>query len=589
MSGKRYLLLLASLVLAIPVFAEPPVVADAQPAAPEPQAAPAEVAPAPVPGTDIPDAPLTPEQIQLLNQKIDVGRIDINRLRQFVESAPEEEALRLSLQECIRIALEQNPDLQVIRLEQLKSDADIMTAHGEFDPVWQSSAMYLRATQETSSEYRTFGAMATVDVWRTTMNTAVQGKLRWGTLYSAGFDLNKEETTYSNFIEEWSGGLTLTLSQPLLKGRGSSLNLTRIRMAENSRQTNELQLRLAMMNTVAEIVKAYWDLVGAIENVGVREQALADAERLLDISQKRLNIGTAAAIEVLQAKAGVATRQSEVIAARSQVRDAEDLLKQVLNLREGDIFMDKRVVPTDRPSAPAINLEELQAMDEQLEAKIDQALKTRPEILSAQIEIQTAEIDRKRAANDMQPSLDVAGSVFQGARNHYMTGVFEGVRDRNDNNYTVSVKGSVPIGNRAARGAYQRAKLTVRQAEQRLEKTKQEVMLRVRLAMRSLGTSQVLIESNQQARTLQETNVAAEEKRLRLGVSTSYRVLQVQQDLTLALTQELQARIAYEKALVELRLAEGDLLEALGIEFVSPEPEKPISYLRSLLPCTPNE
>ncbi|HNR37014.1 MAG TPA: hypothetical protein PKO36_17700, partial [Candidatus Hydrogenedentes bacterium] len=93
--------------------------------------------------------------------------------------------------------------------------------------------------------------------------------------------------------------------------------------------------------------------------------------------------------------------------------------------------------------------------------------------------------------------------------------------------------------------------------------------------------------SNRQAKQLQEANVIAEEKRLRLGVSTSYRVLQVQQDLTLAQTQELQARIAYEKALVELRLSEGTLLESLGIDFCPPEPEAPVTFGRSIRPPVP--
>jgi outer membrane protein TolC len=589
MAGKRYLgLALALFVAVLPMGAQTPAVSDAAPVVETPRPT-EDVAPYTNGKIGSENAPLTPEQIEMLQQRIDVGTIDINRLREIVAGISAGEPLRLSLEECIRITVEQNPDLQVVRLEELKSDADIFTAKGEFDPALISKELYLRATQETSPEYRSFGAMASVDVWRTTSSNGVQGKLRTGTLYSATLDLNKEETTFNDFIEEWSGGLTLTLSQPLLKGRGVSVNTTRINIAKNARQKSELQLRLSVMNTVAQVVKSYWDLVGTIENVSVREQALANAERLLDISQKRLNIGTAAAIEVLQAKAGVATRQSELIAARSQVSDAEDALKQVMNLREGDIFSARHIVPTDRPSAPQLDIEALKQIEATLENSINEALAARPEILTAQIDIKSAELERKRAANDMLPQVDVAGTLAQGARNHYMTGVFEGIRDRNDNSYTVGFNGSVPIGNRAARGAYQRASLTVRQAEQQLEKTKQQVMLSVRMALRAMETSQILIESNQQARKLQETNVAAEEKRLRLGVSTSYQVLQVQQDLSLAQTQEVQSQIGYQKAMVDLRLAEGDLLDALGVEFAPPEPEKPIGYFRSLYPKTPAE
>jgi len=530
------------------------------------------------------DRPLTEEQRQMLQQKIDVGTIDVERLRELVDGPAAAERLRLTLQECIELALLQNPDIQVTQLERFKSDADLMTAKGEFDPLLAGQAQYLRATQQASAEYRLFGNITSVEAYRTTSSVDVGGKLHTGTIYDVRVDLNKEETTYNQFIEEWNGGLTVTLRQPVLRGRGFAYNRSRIVVARRIGEVNQYQLQLAVMNLVAQVVKAYWDLVGAIENVTVREESLANAERLLDISRRQLDLGTAAAIEVLQAKAGVAGRQSDLIAARAQVADAEDVLKQLLNMRDGAYFSGKRIVPVNRPSLTEFNLEDVKNLEGEIEQSINVALETRPEMLSAALEIQNARTERQRTANDLLPSLDVSGSVFQGARNHYMTGVFTGIRTRSDNFYTIGVEGSIPLGNRAARGQFQRADLTLKQSELRLESVKQETMMRVRMAMRALQTSQILVESNRQTRKLQETNVAAEEKRLRLGVTTSYRVLQVQEDLTLAQTQEVQARIAFEKALVDLRLAEGRLLEELGVELEPTESPRPVNFFRSVIP-----
>jgi outer membrane protein TolC len=206
---------------------------------------------------------------------------------------------------------------------------------------------------------------------------------------------------------------------------------------------------------------------------------------------------------------------------------------------------------------------------------------------SSQLEIETAKIDRSHAANAMLPQLDLTSSAFQGKRGPMVDDVFEGVISRNDNIYSFGVKGNVALGNRAARGAFDRADLTAKQAEVKLERTKQELMLRARLALRAVNTSQILIESNRQLSQMQETNVAAEEKRLRLGVSTSYRVLQMQTDLLAAQTQEVQARIGFEKALVDLRLAEGTLLDGLGIEVETPQFKPAVSFLRSVLPFEP--
>lgn len=532
--------------------------------------------------------PLTDDQVRLLNQEIDVSRIDLGRLRELAETGPQHERMRLSLEECIGIALQSNPDLQVVAFEPEKSAADILASKGEFDPMASGMFTYMESSQQASAEYRLFGGISSIEMYRANWQFGLAGKLQWGTMYNVQFDLDKSESTYNRFIEEYNGGLTLTITQPLLRGRGTKANLARIKIAKLARDMSDLAVQQAVMETVAQVIKSYWDLVGAYESLRVQEEALANAERLLEISQKRFDIGTAAAIEVLQAKAGVATRQSEFISARSRIMDAEDLLKQMLNMRDEGLFSSKRIVPTDRPSAPEIDIEEFKVIDEKLEESIQLALERRPELQSAEIEIQSAEIERGRASNDLLPKVDVTGGVYQGARDHYLREIFYGVRDRSDNFYTYGVQGSLPIGNRAARGQYTRANLSARQAESRLEKTKQEVMLKVRMAMRALKTSQILIESNQEARKLQETNVAAEEKRLQLGVSTSYRVLQIQQDLTLAQTQEVSSRIAYEKALVDLRLAEGSILDQLGVEFTAPEQKPPVTFVRSVWPKDPH-
>ncbi|MBI4559437.1 MAG: TolC family protein [Candidatus Hydrogenedentes bacterium] len=519
------------------------------------------------------EGPLTPAPEELLQQKIDLNRIDLDVLYRALEEAPREKT-ELGLQECVRRALEANQDILVLAYEPLKSDGDVMSAKGEFDPLLRGSTSYTRSTQAASSQVVAFGGISAIETWQSAHQAALGGKLHWGTEYLVSMDLSREENTFNRFVEEWSGGLTLSLTQPLLRGRGQAVNLTRIRVAKNSRRLAEDQLQVLVLNTVAQVVKSYWDLVGAVENVRVRQQALANAERLVQINEKRLEIGTAAAIDVLQAKAGLATRQSELIAARSQVQDAEDVLKKLLDMRENELISPKSIVPTDRPSLAEVPLDEAQS--------VAKALELRPEIRSGELEIETAQLQRRQAGNQLLPQLDLSGSVLQGGRDHKLREVFYGVRERRDNAYTITLQGSVPIGNRAGRGAYERAAVTAHQAEQRLEKTKQDIVSNIRLALRGVKTSRILVESNRQISALQEVNLAAEEKRLQLGVTTSYQVLQVQEDLIVAQVQEVQAKIASEKALTDLQLAEGSIFETLGIEFQTPEPAKPVTFYRSI-------
>lgn len=415
------------------------------------------------------------------------------------------------------------------------------------------------------------------DTWRS--ETSLSGKVPWGTQYELKMEVSDEESTFNNFVSEYSGGMTLTLTQPLLRGRGPRANLARIRIAKNNRLVAENQLMTQVMNTVSEVVKAYWDLVGAHQQLDVRQKSLANAERLLEINERRLEIGTGAALEVVQAKASVAQRQGDVISARSQVVAAEDRLKLLLNMRDEESFSPARLVPTDRPFATELDLDETES--------VNRAIEHRPEMDSAELEIDSAEIERLRAANDMLPQLDVSGSVFQGARGAKASDVFQGVTERDDNSWSLSLNGSVPIPNRSGRGAYSKAHVSERQAEERLQKTIADLTLNVRSAIRSVGTTRILVESSQQARALQETNVAAEEKRLKLGVTTSFEVLRIQEDLANAEAQEVQALIDFEKAKVDLELSEGVILESLGVEYEVPEPEKTVGFWRSIVPPAP--
>lgn len=523
------------------------------------------------------------EKQEKLRLMINLELIDLDRLRQAVDQSVPRETVALSLADTVRIALEQNQDIEVVLYEPMKASGDVLSARGEFDPTLSATTTYLQAAQSVSSDVRTFGGISAIKNYRTTGQTAVSGKLITGTQYQVAFNVNKEETTFNDFIEEWEGHVTLSLTQPLLRGFGIGVNRTRILAARNSQAASLEQVRRTVMTTVSDVIRAYWDLVGAIETLRVREESLQNAERLLQINERRFEIGSAAAIEVLQSKAGVATRQSDLIAARSMVSDREDVLKRLLFLRDGEGFANFRINPVDRPSVAGAEEAIVAEFESAVDESLRRAMENRPELAMARLDIDTAGLQRRRARNDMLPQVDVGGSASSGGRDHYVSRMLTGVRDRDDYTYSVTIQGSMPIGNRAARGAYHRTEMELRQAEQRYQQRVQEIELDVRLAARNAVTNKILVESNRQTRVLQEANVIAEERRLQLGVTTSYRVLQVQEDLTAAQTQEVQALVNYQKALTDVLLAEGTILDVYDVEIEVPE-SAPIGYFESLWP-----
>lgn len=511
-------------------------------------------------------------------EQANIELLNVDQLRALYERQSESQILRLSLADCIALAVKQNNDILIAEFEPLISDADIYTAKGEFDPVWQTDMQYLNAQQSLNQQAVAFGGIDSVRQYQTTINSTVGGKLHTGTQYALVFALSKEENTFGGFIEEFNTSLSLQLTQPLLRGAGIKYNKFRIRAARNLRESNTWQLRLSVMNTAAQVIKAYWDVVGATEAVKVADAAMENAKRLLNINETRREIGTAADLEVLQAKAGVSTRQSDLVTAIARAADAGDLLKQVLDLRDGAVLSKARIIPLDRPANEEITLATPEAFDAQMDASVNEALENRPEIKMAALAIDSAEMDADRSRRDLLPQVDLTGSISQGGRNHYLSDSLYATRRGDDSAFTYGIQAGIPLGNRAARGQHQRAELRAKQAEQQLEKARTGVMMSVHLAVRNAESNRVLVKTNAQAVQLQEANVAAEEERLRLGVTTSWQVLQIQEALTAARTQQLQSRIAYEKALVDLQLAKGTLLGDIGIEYVAPDPEEPVGY-----------
>jgi outer membrane protein TolC len=520
-----------------------------------------------------------------LKDAISADLIDLSELRVTLDKMPESEMLRLSLNDAVRVAIDNNPDILIAELEPDKAAAETYAAHGEFDPIFQHTLSYTRATLSLNQQLRNFAGMfmpSSIDSRSVSNETALAGKLTTGTQYALQFQLDFDKNTYGGKVGEYGATLGLMLTQPVLRGFGKDINKVRIRAGQNMKELSEAQLKLVILNKTADTIKAYWDLVGATEAVRVYEGALRNAERLFEISETRRDIGTAADIDVLQAKAGVAMRQSELIQAFARISDAGDVLKLLLNMEENDRFSSITILPLDRPDPGSNTLFNTDAFDDSLAFSVEKALELRPETTMTDLEIANALLEEERARNDMLPQIDFVALYARGGRNTLLGRTLAGIRDNQDYTYNVGIQASIPINNRAGRGAHQRARIGVRQAEERRKQALMALMMRVHVAARGVLTSKTLVESNHQTTLLQETNVMAEEKRLKIGISNSYQVLKVQEDLTAAQVAELQASISYEKALVELQLAEGSLLENLGVEWSSDPSIEPVSWIESV-------
>jgi outer membrane protein TolC len=426
-----------------------------------------------------------------------------------------------------------------------------------------------------------------------TANFSYLQGFQWGTNLSLGFNNSRITTNspFNTFSPTLNSNFRFQLTQRLLQGLGFTPNTRFIRIAKNDREISDIAFRLQTITTVAQIENMYWDLVFAYENVRVAEESLAFAQKTLSDTQKQVQIGTLAPIEVVRAQSTVATDQQRVTVARTNLELQQLLMKNALSRTLVDPKLaDAEVVPTSTMQLPG---QEPVIPTQDL---VNEALSHRAELAEARINISNQTISNKAIRNALLPSLDLfayyGGSGIGGAQNPSATcgtpprpfcnpaGTFPSTSyaatlaslvDSTAPDKGFGATLTIPIRNRAAQANQVRSDLELRQGQMRLQQIENLVRIEVRNAQFAVQQNRASVASAQAAVELAKQSLDAEQKKYSLGASTSTLVLQNQTSLAQAQSTLVSAMAAYEKARVELDRATGLLLEHAGIMFADAE------------------
>jgi len=413
-----------------------------------------------------------------------------------------------------------------------------------------------------------------------------KGFLSGGAL-SASFENSRQSLNHLRYdVAPFStSSFGVSFTQPLLRGFGRALNSRFIRIAKNTSGQSDLVFQQQAISTVAAVIRLYWDLVGLNEDVKVRREALQRAEKLLSDNQEQVDAGTRAPIEVVRAQAEVARSRRDLIAAESLVRQQEIILKDYLSRKtvSDPLLVGVRIIPTD-PLRVDRN-ERVPAAG----AMAENALKNRPDIDQARIQIESSHLALRGSKDALRPSLDLVASArnnglagdanpltLPGAAAHnpdpmliggYGTALAQLFR-RNYPDYGIGLQLTIPLKNRAAEADYARDSLALRQQELRLLQLSKQVHVEIQNALIALDQARATLEATEREREFQEQALAAEEEKLAVGASTTFLVVQYQRDLAQALSAEVTARAGYVKARVALHRAAGTLLDTYGVSVV---------------------
>jgi len=466
------------------------------------------------------------------------------------------------------------------------------TAIPNLDPALFTQVNFSHRTSPQTNSFTT-GTNALI-LRNNVANFGIQKGFITGTTVSFGWNNSMLETNAgrSDFNPSTTASFSLNITQPLLRGFGLAVNTRNIRIARNNRRVSDLAFRQQVISTVSAIVSAYWDLVSFNENVRVKQQALALAQKLYEDNKKQVEIGTLAPIEIVRAEAEVASSQQALVQAETQLLQQETLLKNALS-RSGvasPIIAEARIVPTDRifvpPSEPVTPVQDLMEM----------AMKTRPDVIQTDLQIQNTKLGLQGSRNNLLPQLDLVADFRNNALVGQInalpvpaipgTGIGPTPRNpaavdpffiggygkalsqlfaRNFPDYAIGFQLSIPLRNRSAQADMVLDQLSLRQQELRRQALLNQVRVDVRNALIALQQARAAYEAAVKARVLQEQTLEAEQKKYALGASTIFFVIQAQRDLAQARSTEVAAASQYMKAKVQLDAATGRTIEAHNI------------------------
>src|SRR6202049_2319934 len=469
-------------------------------------------------------------------------------------------------------------------------------ANGEsFDPFFNSAINWGHATQPESNTVVS-GTSALVTTAKTANFSIGQTFVTGGTATLSYNNLNQFQNSFRSTINpNTASNLDLTVTQPLLQGFGLALNNRTIRIAKNNIRAADLVFKQQLLNTVANVVSLYWNLVAANLNVDVKNQAVAVSQKLYEDNQKQVEVGTLAPIEVVRAEAQLASDQQALVQAQSVVLQLETILKSALS-RNGltsETVTQARVVATDPIRIPDVEpVEPIQDL-------VSRALDNRPDLSQSRIQIDNAKISLQGTKNALLRSLNFAGDVrttaLAGPQNDVIgpptvdgtTGqlvpstppisspfflggygdILSQLFGRNFPTYTVGLSLIVPLRNRAAQANLATATLNLRQNELQVQRQVNQIRVDVQNALIGLQQARAQYQAAMKQRTLEEQTVDADQKKLALGATTIFQVIQDQRDLATAGQNLVQAEATYIQARVQLDIATGAILQNNNVEF----------------------
>jgi outer membrane protein len=496
-------------------------------------------------------------------------------------AAPQGNVRRISIDDAVALALENNLDLQVERLSPQIQDLSVAQVRTGYAPTFRSTIDFNDQTQPpasflSGSTSQIVGNNAGFDFGLGALN-------KWGGNYNASFNNTRATTNniFTNFNPQLSSNISLGYTQPLLRNFKIDGTRQQLLITQNNRAISDVQLQQNIALTQRSVKSAYYDMMYAVGNLNVQRQSLELAQQSLKDNRARVEIGTMAPIDIVQAEAEVAQREESLILAEAAISRAEDRLRALVFNPSAPDFWQLRIEPTEPVAFRPTTVDP--------EAAVSNALQKRTDLLASRKQLDSNDVNIRYFKNQTMPDVNASLTYFAQAiggtayiRGPGFPGEIIGSAEKSYRStlgtmfagdfptWTVSMQVNYPIGYSNAEASLARARLQDQQSRKQLQSQELQVATQVRDYARQVQTNTKRVDATRASRTLAERRLEAEEKKFQAGMTTSFLVFQAQRDLNQARNNELQALLDYFKSAVDFEAAqEAPLTGSGGISTVN--------------------
>jgi outer membrane protein len=473
-------------------------------------------------------------------------------------------SINLTEQEAVARATERNLTLISERITPQTWDYSMAATRAFYAPNLTST---VQSVNDTSLNTNVFaGGSRTTGETQSWSGGLTQQMWKWGGNYNLQWTNNRNETsaTNSNCNPCFSSGLTAAYTQPLLRNRKIDNTRATILTNEINQDIAELNLSAQEVTILASVRNAYWELAYARQAVEAAQSSLELATKLVGDNRARVEIGTMAPIDVVQAQAEEASRRQQLVTAQATLRNNELALKRLIVRGTDDEMWNATIIPTDRPVVTA------QPLD--LEAAVRNALSQRTDLAVARKNLDASDITVRSLENQVMPGLDFLGQLNLAGRagvgrptDDPVTGLpipapSGGYFDALGNigtfeapTWTFRLQFNYPIGTSAARANVSRQRLLRQQSDASIKATELQIATEVTAAALAVRNSLESMQASTLSRELSKQRLDAAQAKFEQGMATNYEVVQAQRDLNDARNSELRQQLNYQRALVDFQ------------------------------------